>query len=280
MRASKPLFFVTNDDGIHSPGLKAAVQALLPLGDVLVVAPTHQQTSMGRSMPPTDGVVHSITLDVDGQPVQAYHLDASPALAVLYGILLFARDRMPDVLVSGINYGENLGSGVTISGTVGAALQGASMGIPSLAVSLETDHAFHYHHGEVQWDTAIHFTRLFARKMLACELPFDVDVLKVDIPSDATEQTPWKITRLSRRSYYTSFLAEEGEGPRFGGRLVYRVGVRPEELEPGTDIYAFLVERVVSVTPLSLDMTSRVDLRRLEEELKEECASSGKGEQG
>ncbi len=272
---STPCFLVTNDDGIQSPGLRAAVEAVLPLGDVLVVAPTHQQTSMGRSMPPTDGILHPVDYEVNGHRIPAYHLDASPAIAVLYGILYFCSEHQPDVLISGINYGENLGSGITISGTVGAALQGAAMGIPSLAISLETEHDFHYHHGEVEWGTAQHFTRFFVEKLLTCEMPFDVDVLKVDVPEEATPETPWKVTRLSRRSYYVSYFVERWQDERLGGRLAYRLGVRPEELEPGTDIYAFLVERVVSVTPLSLDMTSRVDLNALARYLQEGCFSKG-----
>ncbi len=269
---SSPCFLVTNDDGIHSPGLRAAVEALLPLGDVIVVAPTYQQTSMGRSMPPTDGIVHPIPYRVRDRDVPAYHVDATPAVAVLYGMLLFCQERKPDVLVSGINYGENLGTGITISGTVGAALQGAAMGVPSLAISLETDHDFHYHHGDVEWGVAQHFTRLFAEKLLSCDLPFDVDVLKVDVPEDATRETPWRVTRLSRRSYYVSYLVAPREDGQLGGKLHYRLGVRPEEVEPGTDIHAFLVERVVSVTPLSLDMTSRVDLNALEQYLQVHCS--------
>ncbi len=269
---SSPLFFVTNDDGIGSPGLQAAVEAVLPLGDVLVVAPTEQQTSMGRSMPPTDGILHPVDYVVGDVRVPAYHIKGAPAQAVLYGMLVLCNGRQPDVLISGINYGENLGSGITISGTVGAALQGASMGLPSLAVSLETSPEFHYHHGKVDWGTAVYFTRLFAGRLLTSKLPPDVDVLKVDVPSGATSHTPWRLTRLSRHSYYTSYMASFYGGATLGGKVGYRVGVRPEDLEPGTDIHAFLVERVVSVTPLSLDMTSRVDFGELAHLLGDERA--------
>lgn len=263
----KPLILVTNDDGIASPGLMAAVRAVLPLGDVVVVAPRAQQTSMSRSLPPTDGVLEPVPLEVDGREVPAYALDGSPAYAAMYGILLLTRERKPDLVVSGVNYGENLGSGTTISGTVGAAFQAAAMGVRALAVSLQTDPAFHFHHGEVDWSTAIYFTRYFAERLLACELPPDVDVLKVDIPEDATPQTPWRVTRQSRHAYYANFLAEVFNDGRVGGRIDYHVGVIPEYVEPDSDIYAFLKERVVSVTPLSIDCTSRVDLSQLAEQL-------------
>ncbi len=267
---STPLILVTNDDGLHSPGLHAAVEAVLPLGDVLVVAPAAQQTSMGRSMPETDGILRPEALTINGHSVPAYALNGSPALAVLLGIIVLCEERSPSLVVSGINYGENLGNGVTISGTVGAAFQAASMGIPALAVSLETDHDFHYKHGEADWTTARYFTRYFAQRVLAQTLPFDVDVLKVDIPREATPQTPWRLTRQSRHSYYQSFIKDPAPQGQLGGRLGYRVAVQPSEVEPDSDIYAFLVDRVVSVTPLSIDCTSRVDFEHLEKILRQE----------
>lgn len=265
---NKPYIFVTNDDGIYSPGLHAAVEAVFPLGDIVVVAPAKQQTSMGRSLPETDGILRPVDLHINGRVITAYALDGSPAQAVLYGLLLVCQDRRPDLVLSGINYGENLGTGVTISGTVGAALQAASMGIPALAVSMETDHAHHYHHGDEDWRTAIHFARYFASRTLERRLPFDVDVLKIDVPRDATPSTPWRITRQSRRSYYRSFLKESAPAGMLGGQLGYDVGVRAEDLEPDSDIYAFLVDRVISVTPLSIDCTSRVDFEHLERILR------------
>ncbi len=260
----RPLIFVTNDDGITSPGLRAAVEAVLPLGDVLVVAPADQQTSMGRSMPQTDGTLHPFDFTVHDRPIPAYALNGSPAMAVVVGVLALCQERRPALTVSGINYGENLGNGVTISGTVGAAFQAASMGIPGLAVSLETDHDFHYHHGDVDWSTAVHFTRYFAQRMLSRPLPFDVDVIKVDVPRDATPETPWRVTRQSRHSYYRAFFLEPAPNGLPGGRVGYEVAARPEDVEPDSDIYAFMVDRVVSVTPLSLDCTSRVDFAALE----------------
>jgi 5'-nucleotidase len=174
--------------------------------------------------------------------------------------------RRPSLVVAGINHGENLGTAVTGSGTVGAALQGAEFGIPSLAVSLETDKAYHFNHADdLHWDAAAHFTRLFARRMLRAQLPFDVDVLKVDVPAEATPETPWRITRQARQAYYETLPPSE----RFvAGPLVdldYRIYVDWERLEPDTDVYAFARDRVVSVTPLSQDLTSRVDFKSLEQ---------------
>jgi 5'/3'-nucleotidase SurE len=94
-------------------------------------------------------------------------MDGSPAQCVLYGVLDCAR-RTPDLVVSGINYGENLGNSTLVSGTVGAALQGGDMGIPSLAVSLETKKEYHYNHGQdVDWRAAMHWLRVFAQQALS-----------------------------------------------------------------------------------------------------------------
>jgi len=129
-----PLILITNDDGITSPGLRATVRAALPLGEPLVVAPDQQWSGAGRSMPPgTKGYISRVPLETDGHLVTAYQANASPALAMAHALLELA-PRRPAFLISGINYGENLGTDTTISGTVGAALQAANHGIPSREV--------------------------------------------------------------------------------------------------------------------------------------------------
>jgi 5'-nucleotidase len=181
----------------------------------------------------------------------------------------------PDLVVSGINYGENLGTGITVSGTVGAALEAASLGIPSLAISLETESQYHLSHSqEVDFSAAGVFAATFARLLLERNLLPDVHVLKVDTPSDATEDTPWEITRLSRVRYYepTPPQRKSWDQP---GLVGYRVGGDPAQDEVDTDVYAVRVKRIVSVTPLSLDMTSRVDLHELERIIREHDADRG-----
>jgi 5'-nucleotidase len=267
--AAKPLILLTNDDGICSPGLLAAAEAVHDLGELLIVAPVTQQTGMGRASPQvTNGSIEKEVLRVSGQELIAYGLPASPAQAVTYGVLVIAA-RRPDLVISGINYGENLGTSVTVSGTVGAALQAADLGIPGLAVSLETDKAYHYNHGQdVDWEAAGYFTHQLAGAMLQRQLPFDVDVLKVDIPADATARTPWRLTRQSRQSYYEVLRLDEQPETTSPPRLDYRVSVHWETLEPDSDIHAFASDRVVSVTPLSQDLTSRTELAALEEMLR------------
>ncbi len=130
---------LTNDDGIQSPGLWTAAGALSNLGYVHVVAPRDQFSGAGRSMPSnSDGVIKPQQMRVNEKDWTVYAVGGTPAQTVQHAILEILPER-PDLVVAGINYGENLGTGVTVSGTVGAALEGASLGIPSLAISLETE---------------------------------------------------------------------------------------------------------------------------------------------
>lgn len=255
---------LTNDDGIRSPGLWAAAEALATLGDVTVVAPRLQSSGAGRSMPATsEGRIHPEQAVLNGRPVTAYAVDGTPAQAVQHG-LVELMDPYPDLIVAGINYGENVGSGVTISGTVGATLEGASFGILGLALSLQTDPQYHLSHSDgVDFSAAAYFTRKFAALLLSLDRQTDVDVLKVEVPEGATPATPWRVTRLSRTRYY---LPAKAARVNLGdaGRIGYRPQVEPERVEPDSDVNA-LVDRVVSVTPLSLDLTSRVDLAAMTE---------------
>ena len=262
--AMPPLILITNDDGIASPGLWAAVQAVLPLGELLVVAPDRQWSGAARSMPPgPEGRIARYPLEVDGQPVTAYQVDASPALSVLHAVHELA-PRRPALLVSGINYGENVGTDVTISGTVGAALQAATLDMPALAASLQTPKETHVNPSDsVDFTTAIHFTRLFARHLLTTSLPFDVDLLKLDVPSDATPETLWRLTRVSRHVYFVS-VPPRRTGLAEPAAIDYEPLAHPEHTEPDSDIYALAVDRVVSVAPMSLDLSSRADRGELE----------------
>jgi 5'-nucleotidase len=262
------LIVITNDDGITSPGLRAAVRAALPLGEILVAAPDRQWSGTGRSMPASTGRILPYPLEVDGQPVTAYQVDASPALVVIYTLFELA-PRRPALLISGINYGENMGSDVTISGTVGAALQSAASGIPALAASLQTPKETHVNPSDsVDFTAAIHFVRLFARWMLrgalrAAPLPFDADILKIDVPDDATPETPWRLARASRHAYFVTIPPRRSDLAE-PLTLDYERLPHPEQCEADSDIYALLVDGVVSVVPLSVDLTSRADFGEIE----------------
>lgn len=266
---AKPLILLTNDDGIRSPGLWAAAESLSRLGFVTVAAPREQCSGSGRSMPITsDGAIREESVTVGGKTWKVYAVGGSPAQAVQHGILELS-ERKPDLVVSGINYGENVGVSVTISGTVGAAMEGASHGIPSLAISLETDRRYHLSYSnEIDFSVAGHFAGFFGKLLLDRTLGADIDLLKVDVPCDATPETPWQVSRLSRAKYYLPVTPERArlDAP---GRMGYEVAADTGSLEPDSDIYLLRVARLVSVTPLSLDMTSRIDLGYLEARLRQ-----------
>jgi 5'-nucleotidase len=267
-KESTPLILVTNDDGIHSPGLLAAAEAVHDLGEILVVAPKYQQTGAGRSTFAFKNVsVQEEHINVGAQMVSAFSIEGTPVQAVLYALVEVA-PRKPSLAISGINYGENLGTSVTASGTVGAALEAAVFDIPSLAVSLETSKEYHYSLSpDMDFTAAAFFTRIFAQRLLSIKLPPDVDVLKIDVPEDATEQTPWRLTRVSRQRYFHPI--ESGHPSSSGASTIdYEVRVYFDALEPDSDIFALLKDRVVSVSPLTLDLSSRVDLRHLTQLLR------------
>ena len=259
---------LTNDDGIQSPGLWAAAGALSELGYVHVVAPRDQFSGAGRSLPSTsDGIITPQQMQVNGKLWTVYSVGGTPAQAILHAICEILPER-PDLVVSGINYGENLGVGITVSGTVGAAMEGAGNGIPALAVSLETDESDHLSYStDIDFSAAAYFTSLFGRLMLERHLPDDVDLLKVDVPCDATVKTPWVVNRLSRQAYFvpiTPARASWDQPERVGYRRIVELG----GTQTDTDVYALRVKRLVSVTPVSLDMTSRVDLREFDHFLR------------
>lgn len=255
--ASRPLILLTNDDGIASPGLHAAAEALVPFGELLVAAPAHQQTAMGRSHTGRLGsVLERVDLQLADGPIAAFALDASPATVVRHALQTLCRERMPDLVVSGINHGENVGTSITVSGTVGAAFEGAVHGIPALAVSLQMDLSRIRQFEETDWRAAAHFVGHFARLLLARRLPHDVDVLKVEVPEGATQETPWRLTRLSRQRYVDIVMDDPNPGSPLGESRI-AVHLDDETLEPDSDIYALVRDRVVAVTPLSLDATSR-----------------------
>lgn len=275
MNEERPLVLFTNDDGIESPGLWAAVEAMAPIAEVLVVAPHEQQSGTGRSMPvSSEGRIYPGTRRVYGDEITVYSVDGTPAQAVQHGVLELA-PRLPALVISGINYGENTGNGVTISGTVGAALEAASLGILALAVSQQTPKDLHLTYADVDFSAAAYFTHFFGSWLLQQRgLPDDVDILKLDLPEHATPDTPWRVTRLSRRRVYWPTRPERVSLNDIG-RLGYEFNTDPGRAEPNSDVYALMQDAVVSVTPLSLDMTSRTDLFRFQQIIRGERQYGG-----
>ncbi len=259
----KLLILVTNDDGIASKGLRSAAEACEPLGEVLICAPTMQQSGTGRSMPLTsEGRIFPQAIAVNGHTITGYAVEGTPAQVVQHGLFEIAA-RPVDLVVSGINYGENLGEGVTVSGTIGAVLESASFKVPSIAISLETSKEYHYSvSDEIDFSSAAHFLRLFARRTLEQGLPPHTGILKIEIPSTATPQTEWRWTRLSQVRYFLPVRPQRLR-PDDPGPMDYEAISSFGHVERDSDVWAVRVDRVVAVTPLTTDFTAPVDLTAL-----------------
>lgn len=231
---------ISNDDGVHAPGLKALADALSVLGRVLVVAPDRERSAVG----------HAVTLDrplrlrklredwfsVDGTPTDCVHLG-------IHGLL----KRAPDLLVAGINEGGNLGDDLTYSGTVSIALEGCLFRVPSLAVSLVAREHFHF-------EPAAAMARRIAESVLAHGLPSGT-FLNVNVPNveslDALRGL--RMTRQGQRVFGDGVV--ESLSPR--GQKLYWIGARElgyVEETTGTDVEA-VRDGCVSVTPVRTDLT-------------------------
>lgn len=233
---------VTNDDGVFSEGLQALVQQLSQVAEVLVIAPERQQSATG----------HAITLHkpLRLEPVRlegavaAYASNGTPADCVILASL--SDLPQPDMVVSGINAGANLGEEVLYSGTVSAAMEGALQGIPSLAVSVCA-------YNEVRYGPAARFAAaLVGALQKSWPLPPDT-FFNVNIPNvPGAELGPARLTRLGRRKY--SNVLNRREDPR--GRPYYWFSGSPLESDcgEGTDIQA-IQDGHISLTPVHFDLT-------------------------
>jgi len=267
-KRTNPVILLTNDDGIHSPGLTAAAAVLSRLGHVFVAAPREQQSATGRSMPGhSDGVIEERSFNVNGESWIGYAVGGTPAQVVGHA-LLELMPAPPDLIVAGINYGENIGSSITVSGTIGAALEGASYGIAALAVSLEMLPQYYLSYSEdIDFGPAAFFTQKFAAHILRVGLWDDVDVLKIDVPAQATNETPWRLTRVSRKRYFVA-LKPERKALDEPASLGYRLAYEGDQLETDSDVYTLKIKKQVAVSPVSLDLTARVSLADLEKDIK------------
>lgn len=240
---------LTNDDGITSRGLFAAKRALDALGEVSVIAPDSNRSAVGRGITIDRSLTVTEVALRDGST--GYATDGTPVDCVRFADLGLVGQR-PDLIVSGINYGVNLGDDVTYSGTVAAAFEGIVLGIPGIAVSQQALEAAIDFRRRERYDfapAAAFLTRLVS---LVAEhgLPAGT-ILNVNVPPPPVAGVD--VTRLGRRIYRDRLELERREG----GRRVYRIyGDDPSYHDaPGTDFNAIAAGRI-AVTPVHLDLTS------------------------
>jgi 5'-nucleotidase len=243
---AKPRILVTNDDGYTSEGIQVLADALEGLGEIWVVAPNREQSA----------VSHALTLDrplrIERLGERRVSVDGTPTDCVAIAMSSLMEDGGPDLVVSGINFGYNMGADVHYSGTVSAAFEGVILGVPAMAVSLGVGEGLSFH-------LAAKFAGEVAQWILDNGLPHDT-LLNVNVP--VGKPLGVKLTRLGVRRY-TEGVIEETD-PR--GRRIYWIGGgRPVwEPIPDTDFHE-VASGYVSVTPLQLDMTDARSLDRMRE---------------
>lgn len=246
---------LTNDDGIHHPGLSALAHQLRSLGDLTVLAPDHNWSASGH-VKTLHRPLRVWEADLaDG--TKALTTDGAPSDCVALALLGLVQP-IPDLVLSGINPNANLGHDVTYSGTVTAAMEAAIAGVPGIAISLDSpDH----HEGPLDYSAAAVLAAHLARQVLQHRLPEGV-LLNVNVPYLSLETIRGvAITRQGLRVYRDALVRRQD--PR--GRPYYWIGGDSPSgvADPGTDIGA-LAEGYVSVTPLQLDLTAMPEIPIIE----------------
>ncbi len=244
---------ISNDDGINAPGINALREALEDMGEVYVVAPDRPKSATGLGIT-IHKPLRADEVSFEGGKSKGFAVNGTPSDCVKLAIQALL-PKLPDIVVSGINLGPNLGTDVLYSGTVSAALEGVINGVPSVAVSLAT------------WDCpefgyAADFMRKMVKVVYEKGLP-DETLLNVNFPLTdcGAKAKKVSITRLGKRRYENSF--EKRHDPR--GKSYYWMGgeVLDINAEPGTDIAA-VKSGEISVTPLLFDVTNAAFMNKVD----------------
>ncbi len=239
-----PRILVTNDDGIYSEGIRKLAEGLKSVGEVFVVAPDREQSAAS----------HALTLN---RPLRLLQLeerewivDGTPTDCVNLAVLNILRERRPDLVVSGINFGPNLGDDVTYSGTISAAFEGSLLNIPSIAFSALVGEHFSF-------DPCAAFAAELTRRVWESK-PDPRIILNVNFPVSRFEGV--RLTKLGHRTYFDGVT--ERIDPR--GRKYYWIGSDAPvwEAGEGTD-FAAVSSGYISITPLHLDLTHHESIARL-----------------
>ncbi len=249
MPTQRPSILVSNDDGVDAPGIRVLAEELAALGEVDVVAPDRERSAASHSLtlqvPLRARRIQDHIVGVDGTPTDCVMLAIKNLLA-----------RPPDLVVSGINRGANMGDDLTYSGTVAAAMEGTLLGVPSMAVSLDRPKD-----GPYDYRAAGMVARELAAVVLERGLPQGT-LLNINVPHVPVDEIRGiRITRQGKQVYED--LIVEKKDPR--GRTYYWIGGQQEtwSIEPNTD-YTSIADGHVSVTPVQLDLTDYRTFARLE----------------
>lgn len=211
---------------------------------------------MGRAYPKTEkiGVIEKIPETIFGDGIEAYSVMASPAYCVAYAVLEIA-DRLPDLCLSGINYGENLGKTLSYSGTVGAALQGADFGIPSIAISRPSELSqINGEYADLDWTYAKSVVRYWTKKVLEEGMPKGAPILNINVPESPADPERYKYTFQSSKDMFLFVKTGKRDYSKpFSLHSVKRTNF--DDIERNSDMWAVCVDKVTSVTPIACDFT-------------------------
>jgi len=249
---------ITNDDGVRAPGLRALIRSLQEVGELRVIAPEREQSAVGHAVT-LHKPLRLMPVELPGINGEVFACNGTPADCVILGSL--TDSNPPDLVVSGINGGANLGEEVLYSGTVSAAMEAAIQGIPSFAISVTS-------YDEVDFGPAARFARRLAVLLGDFALP-DNSFLNVNVPAVPPEQIQgMAITRLGHRAYINRI--HQRQDPR--GETYYWFSGDPTESDSatGTDISA-IAENRISITPAHFDLTSYGILDNLDSLLEGLC---------
>lgn len=235
---------ITNDDGIHSEGLKILAKELCALGDVFILAPDRERSATGHAIT----VHHPLRVEkikLFNEKIEAWAVNGTPSDCIKLALEAILPQK-PDIIFSGINRGPNLGNDVLYSGTVSAAVEGGMFGIPSIAVSLAVN--------EIEllpdYNDAARFSKKLALKVLENQMPSDI-ILNINVPPSNIAGIA--ITKLGTRRYKNTF--DKRKDPR--GKIYYWLAgeVIEEPLEPDSDVWA-IKNNFLSITPIKLNLTN------------------------
>lgn len=247
----KPRVLVANDDGIFSPGIEALALALNEIAEVVVVAPDVEQSAVGHGITLRRPLRFKHTASAGFGDIPAYRVDGTPADCVVLGTHLLGR---PDLVVSGINLGPNLGDDLTHSGTVAAAIEGLALGIPAIAFSQQGSAD-----GEYAFAQAAEFARTLAQRVLERSLPPRV-LLNVNFPRGQARGV--RVTRVGQHQWEDSIVTRrDPEGREY--HWVAGVSKAADANDQHTD-YGAVHAGLISVTPVRLELTARDLLSEVE----------------
>lgn len=250
-QASEPpklRILLSNDDGYDAPGLRALIEALGPIGEIIVAAPSVEQSGKGHALILREPIF--VTERKQSSGATWYAIDATPASCVRLALESLL-SRRPDIVISGINRGDNLGETVYHAGTLGAAREAAIVGVPSIAVSIRGDE-------EQDYRAAATYIRRLVEHLQQKQLLTPGLFLNVNVP--AREQKGVRLVRLSVKPRHDTFVRRTS--PR--GRIYFWPDWEQlEDDDEGTDVWAF-VRGYITVTPMTLDTTAPSQMKALQ----------------